>query len=74
MITRLLLLFAAVYFFSCTTRQEQEKKQSPDIMEVELQNPIITGYFADPSIVQYEDKFHVTDESGSLLRISGKKE
>jgi beta-xylosidase len=33
--------------------------QSGTSSEVELQNPIIPGYFADPSVVEYEGKYYL---------------
>lgn len=59
MIMKPLLIFATIFFFSCTTRQHQEKEKSQNSLEIELQNPVIAGYFADPSIVQHEGKFYL---------------
>lgn len=47
------LLFASLVFFSCTQKTEKLDEY------VDLQNPIIPGYFADPSIVQHEGKFYL---------------
>ena len=46
------LLFAAsIFILSCG--------QNRDNKYVELQNPIIPGYFADPSVVEFEGKFYM---------------
>lgn len=54
-----LVILASIFLFTCTTKQEQGNEQSQDLLTIELQNPIIPGYFADPSIVQHEDKFYL---------------
>ncbi len=51
--TKLLLFFTLLFVVSCTSKQKENQK------EIELQNPIIPGYFADPSIVQHEGKFYL---------------
>lgn len=46
------LILLSFFLIAC----EQQKEQKAF---VELQNPIIPGYFADPSIVEYEGKFYM---------------
>jgi beta-xylosidase len=48
----LFLLLATSLLVSCGTRQSQDAL-------IELQNPIIPGTFADPSIVEHEGKFYI---------------
>lgn len=48
------LLMIVMSLIGCNaTRMAQDKTM------IELKNPIIPGYFADPSIVQYEGKFYM---------------
>ena len=49
-----LLIVSLVCLCSCSSKTAKEKRQI-----VELQNPIIPGYFADPSLVQYDGKFYM---------------
>ena len=49
-----LLIATTVCLSSCSTKVMKE-----EIRMVELQNPIIPGYFADPSLVQYNGKFYM---------------
>ncbi len=42
----------SLLLFACGTKSGQE-------VSVELQNPIIPGYFADPSLVEYEGKYYM---------------
>ncbi|MDR2913822.1 MAG: hypothetical protein LBV74_03155 [Tannerella sp.] len=62
------LLIISLAFFACgnpTAKKEHEAKEksieqnAETTSFVELQNPILPGYFADPSIVQYEGKFYM---------------
>lgn len=46
-----------VFLSVCMLLTSCVQKDKEDV--VELQNPIIPGYFADPSIVQYEGKFYM---------------
>lgn len=46
-------LLTAIALASCT------QKPVDTIETVELQNPILPGYFADPSLVQYDGKFYM---------------
>lgn len=38
----------AICFFSCTSKEQ-----------VKISNPIVDGYYADPSIVFYEGKYYI---------------
>lgn len=49
-----LLIASLVCLGGCSSKITKEEKQM-----VELQNPIIPGYFADPSLVQYDGKFYM---------------
>jgi beta-xylosidase len=49
-----LLLIIAGTLLSCSPRQ-----LSGGSKEIELQNPIIPGYFADPSLVQYDGRYYL---------------
>ena len=49
-----LLIVSLVCFWGCSSNMTKEEKRM-----VELQNPIIPGYFADPSLVQYDGKFYM---------------
>lgn len=48
----LVFIIASFILISCNNQNQQEGI-------IELQNPVIPGYFADPSIVQYEGKFYM---------------
>ena len=50
----LCLLAGLICLGGCSSKVVQEEAQM-----VELQNPIIPGYFADPSLVQYDGKFYM---------------
>lgn len=43
----------AICFFSCTSKEQ-----------VKISNPIVDGYYADPSIVFYEGKSLLSRKSG----------
>lgn len=47
----IIFLFSLFIFYSCAGLSSKQT--------VELQNPIIPGYFADPSVVEYEGKFYM---------------
>lgn len=47
-----LILLASVFFQACISETIPKA-------HIELNNPIIPGYFADPSIVEYEGKFFI---------------
>ena len=49
-----LLIVSLICLSSCSSKMMKE-----EIRLVELQNPIIPGYFADPSLVQYDGKFYM---------------
>lgn len=49
-----LLIASLVCLGGCSSKITKEEKRM-----VELQNPIIPGYFADPSLVQYDGKFYM---------------
>ena len=42
------LVIIAICFFSCTPKEQ-----------VKISNPIMDGYYADPSIVFYEGKYYI---------------
>ena len=48
-----IFLFSIILLLVSCGKQAQEQK------EITLQNPILPGYFADPSIVEYEGKFYM---------------
>ena len=48
------LLAGLISLSSCSPKTAQEETRM-----VELRNPIIPGYFADPSLVQYDGKFYM---------------
>ena len=48
------LLSGLICLSSCSSKVTKEETTM-----VELQNPIIPGYFADPSLVQYDGKFYM---------------
>ncbi|WP_342990959.1 MULTISPECIES: family 43 glycosylhydrolase [Bacteroides] len=48
------LLAGLICLSSCSSKVTKE-----EMPMVELQNPIIPGYFADPSLVQYDGKFYM---------------
>lgn len=52
MIRIIFLIFTISIIPSCSPKTEQVKN-------VELHNPIIPGYFADPSLVQHDGKFYL---------------
>lgn len=54
MIRTIFSLAVVTALFSCSSKQESGKQEL-----FELQNPIIPGYFADPSLVQYDGKFYL---------------
>lgn len=49
----IILLVSLFLLVGCTAKSTIEENT------IELQNPIIPGYFADPSLVQYEGKFYL---------------
>lgn len=51
---KVFFIVCLVMIFGCNKPKEQSEKKV-----AEIQNPIIPGYFADPSLVQYEDKFYL---------------
>lgn len=53
-LTFLLLLFL-IYLNVCSSKEKKEDA----VTMTELQNPILPGYFADPSVVQYDGKFYM---------------
>jgi len=48
----IIVVVGSLFTFSCA-------QESADVSNVELRNPIIPGYFADPSIVEHEGKFYL---------------
>jgi beta-xylosidase len=48
------LMSIYLLMFSCTSQTKVEEDEN-----ITLQSPIIPGYFADPSVVQYEGKFYM---------------
>lgn len=48
------LLAGLICLSSCSPKTAKEEKRM-----LELRNPIIPGYFADPSLVQYDGKFYM---------------
>jgi Beta-xylosidase len=55
----LILLFTGIIFVACATKSQNKEESKKQESFVELQNPVIPGYFADPSIVQHEGKFYM---------------
>lgn len=49
-------LFIVCLVVMCGCNQPKEKAE---MQMSEIHNPILPGYFADPSLVQYEDKFYL---------------
>ncbi len=50
----IIILLVTALLFACSTKNKMEVKDN-----IELQNPIIPGYFADPSLVQFDGKFYL---------------
>ena len=57
--SKLIIFFTLLFLFSCTVKNGKPKRDLQTATNIELQNPIIPGYFADPSIVQYDEKFYL---------------
>ena len=49
-----LLLAGLIGLTGCSPKVIQK-----EVRMIELQNPILPGYFADPSLVQYDGKFYM---------------
>ena len=49
------ILFLVVY--SCKQKTESKKEEKPEL--VKITNPIVDGFYADPSIVKYEGKYYM---------------
>jgi beta-xylosidase len=58
-----LIILLAIFYVSCGNLILQKSKNSLNSREnliiIDLKNPLIPGYFADPSILAYEGKFYI---------------
>lgn len=54
-----IVFITLLFLLSCTAKSESSESELQTSSNIELQNPVIPGYFADPSIVQYDGKFYL---------------
>mgnify|MGYP002724359148 FL=1 len=54
-----IVFITLLFLLSCTAKSERSESELQTSTNIELQNPVIPGYFADPSIVQFDGKFYL---------------